>query len=225
MARVAVAANFLATAEDLARRFEARHGLKIQIIPGASGQLMTQIVSGAPFDVFLSADVERPQMAEARGLAVKGTRFTYALGRLALWSKDARLVDSSGKVLASDRFTRLAVADPKIAPYGVAAMETLDHMKLTQKVRDRIVQGSSIAQALQFVESGAAELGFLALAQVAPRKDGSRWLVPEAFHSPIEQQAVLLSSGANNRAAIEFLKYLRSSEARGIIRKSGYGLV
>lgn len=224
-ARIAVAANFSATAEFLARRFEDRSHQKVQIIQGSSGQLLTQIVAGAPFDVFLSADIERPQMAESQGLAIKGTRFTYALGRLILWSRDARLVDGSGKILASNRYSHLAIADPKVAPYGVAAMETLDRLGLTDKVKSRLVYGSSITQALQFVETGAAELGFVALAQVAPRQDGSRWPVPERLHNPIEQQAVLLTSGANNPAAIGFLKFLRSSEARAAIRKAGYGLV
>lgn len=220
--QVAVAANFTEPAREISRRFERRTGHTARLSFGSSGQFLTQIANGAPFEVFLSADAERPQKAEANGLAVRGSRFTYATGRLVLWSRDPRRVDPSGQVLARGRFEKLAIADPKVAPYGLAAMETLQKLGLYERVRPRIVQGASITQALQFTRTGAAEMGFLALSQVVAEKGGSRWLVPAGLHTPIDQQAVLLKTGARNPAAQAFIAFLRTPEAKSIVRKYGY---
>lgn len=221
-AQVAVAANFAEPAREIAARFKARTGHDAVLSFGASGQFYAQIANGAPFEVFLSADAERPRRAEAEGLAVAGTRFTYARGRLVLWSPDARLVDGRGKVLASGRFAKLSIADPKLAPYGAAAVETLRRAGVYERVKGRLVKGSSVTQAFQFVKSGAAELGFVALSQVVGEHGGSRWVVPEADHAPIEQQAVLLKRGAGDPAARAFLAFLKGPEARAIVRRYGY---
>jgi molybdate transport system substrate-binding protein len=189
---------------------------------GSSGQFYAQIANGAPYDVLLSADVERPLRAEAEGLAVGGTRYTYATGRLALWSRDARRIDGRGLALSKGGFEKLAIADPKVAPYGVAAVETLKTLGLYDKLRPRLVMGTSIAQTYQFVDTGAAEVGFVALSQLAGVKDGSRWIVPAVNHSPIDQQAVQLKVGAANPAASAFMAYLKSPDAKAIIRRYGY---
>lgn len=220
--KVAVAANFTEAAREIAARFKARTGHEASLSFGSSGQFYTQIANGAPYEVFLSADAERPQRAEAEGLAVPGSRFTYATGRLVLWSQTPGLVDNKGAVLAKGNFQKLSLADPKGAPYGQAAIETLTRLKLYDVLRPKIVTGSSITQAYQYVRTGAAELGFVALSQVAGEKGGSRWLVPAADHSPIEQQAVLLKTGANSAAAKAFLTFLKSGEAKAIIRRYGY---
>jgi molybdate transport system substrate-binding protein len=220
--RLAVAANFSDTARQIADRFEARSGHRVVISAGSSGQLFAQIRQGAPFDVFLSADSERPARAEAEGLGVKGTRFTYATGRLVLWSRTPGLVDPQGRVLAKGRFQHLAVADPASAPYGRAAMEVLTRRKLTARLTPYLVTGSSIAQTLQFVRTGSAELGFIALSQAKSLQGGSRWLVPATDHSPIDQQAILLTHAADRAAAAAFLKFLKGPEARRMIIANGY---
>lgn len=220
--KVAVAANFAEPAQEIARRFEARTGHEATLSFGSSGQFYAQIANGAPFGVFLSADRERPETAEAEGLAVAGSRFTYATGRLVLYSRTPGLVDGRGAVLRTRRFEKLAIADPKTAPYGAAAMETMRKLGLREALAPRLVQGSSITQAYQFVRSGAAEVGFVALSQVAREAGGSRWTVPAGFHSPIEQQAVLLKPGADNAAARAFLEFLKGAEAKAIIRRYGY---
>lgn len=221
-ARIAVAANFTEPAREIAARFERKTGHKPVLSFGSSGQFYAQIANGAPYDVFLSADVERPLKAEADGLAVPGSRYTYATGRLVLWSRDAKRVDARGAVLSRGGFERLAMADPKAAPYGVAAVETLRKLGLQEKLRGKVVQGTSIAQTYQFVDTGAAELGFVALSQLAGRTGGSRWIVPAAYHTAIDQQAVQLKVGAANPAAGAFLAYLKSDEAKAIIRRFGY---
>ncbi|WP_296598125.1 molybdate ABC transporter substrate-binding protein, partial [Phenylobacterium sp.] len=189
---------------------------------GSSGQFYAQIANGAPFEVLLSADRERPEKAEAEGLGVAGSRFTYAVGRLVLYSKTPGLVDGRGAVLKGGRFAKIAIADPKTAPYGVAAVETMRKLGVYEALRPRLVQGASITQAYQFVDTGAAELGFVALSQVAAVKGGSRWVVPAADHTPIDQQAVLLKTGAGSAAARAFMTFLKGPEARAIIRKYGY---
>jgi molybdate transport system substrate-binding protein len=221
-AQVAVAANFAEPAREIAARFKARTGHEAVMSFGSSGQFYAQIANGAPFEVFLSADAERPRRAEAEGLAVAGSRFTYARGRLVLWSPDPKLVDGRGKVLASGRFAKLSIADPKLAPYGEAAVETLRRAGAYERVKGKLVLGTSVTQAFQFVKSGAAELGFVALSQVVGERGGSRWVVPEADHAPIEQQAVLLKRGANDPAARAFLTFLKGPEARAIVRRFGY---
>lgn len=221
-AQVAVAANFAEPAKEIAARFEARTGQKAVLSFGASGQFFAQIANGAPFDVFLSADAERPQRAERDGLTVAGSRFTYATGRLVLWSRDPALVDGRGAVLAGGGFAKLAIADPKAAPYGEAAVETLRKLGLYERLRPKLVLGASITQTLQFARTGAAELGFIAMSQASAEKGGSRWLVPARFHAPIDQQAVVLKRGSENPAAAAFAAFLKSREAKAIIRKYGY---
>ena len=220
--QVAVAANFTEPAKEIAAAFAKATGDEAVLSFGASGQFYTQISHGAPFEVFLSADADRPMAAEKDGLAVPKSRFTYAVGRLVLFSKTPGLVDPAGKVLATDRFAKLSIADPAAAPYGVAAIETMKTLGLYDKLRPRIVQGSSITQAYQFVQTGAAELGFVALSQVIAETGGSRWTVPAGDHAPIEQQAVLLHTGDKNPAAAAFLRFLKSPAAVTIIKKYGY---
>ena len=220
--KVAVAANFTEPAKQIAQRFKARTGHDATLSAGSSGQFYAQIANGAPFGVLLSADRERPEKAEAEGLGVVGSRFTYAVGRLVLYSKTPGLVDAKGAVLKTGRFQKLAIADPKTAPYGAAAVETMTRLGVAQALAPKLVQGASIAQAYQFVDTGAAELGFVALSQVIGVKGGSRWIVPAANHSPIDQQAVLLKTGAGNPAATAFMAFLKSAEAKAIIRRYGY---
>ena len=220
--QVAVATNFMEPAKEIARRFRARTGHSATLSFGASGQFYAQIANGAPFQVFLSAAVERPQKAEADGLAVVGTRFTYATGRLVLFSKAARLVDGRGAVLVRGNFEKLAIADPKTAPYGLAAVEAMRKLGVYGRLAPKLVTGASIAQTFQFVDTGAAEVGFLALSQVINEPGGSRWLVPENLHSPIDQQAVLLKRGADSAAAKAFLAFLKGAEARAVIKRYGY---
>ncbi|MBI3735590.1 molybdate ABC transporter substrate-binding protein [Candidatus Sumerlaeota bacterium] len=223
--QVAVASNFSGTLEKLGRKFESSKRHKLIVSSGASGKLYTQIKHGAPFEVFLSADADRPRMLEAQGFAVKGSRFTYGIGKLVLWG--AKTVSKPEDKLKSGDFKHLAIADPKTAPYGEAARETLTHLGLDSKTLGNLVTGESLAQTFQFVDSGAAELGFVALSQLRESgkiKTGSHWIVPDDLHQPIEQQAVLLISGEPNPTAHEFLEFLKSDEARKIIEDAGYDL-
>ena len=219
---VAVAANFTEPAKEIAQGFAAATGHRATLSFGSSGQFYAQIANGAPYAVFLSADAERPAAAEKAGLAVAGTRFTYAVGRLVLFSRTPGLVDNAGAVLKGDRFRKLAIADPAAAPYGAAAVQTLQKLGLYDRVKPRIVRGASIAQAYQFVSTGAAEVGFVALSQVAGETGGSRWVVPARLHAPIDQQAILLKSGDKDPAARAFLAYLKTPAAKAVIRKYGY---
>jgi len=221
---IAVAANFLEPAKEIAAAFERATGHKAVLAFGASGALYTQISHGAPFELFLSADADRPALIEKEGLAVPGTRFTYAVGRLVLYSTLPGLVDAKGKVLATPGDGKLAIADPATAPYGIASIETMRKLGVYAALKPRIVTGSSIAQTYQFISTGAAPLGFVALSQVINVTGGSRWLVPAALHSPIEQQAVLLRKGAANPAAREFLRFMKSRAAVAIVRRYGYGI-
>ena len=222
---VAVAANFTAPMQKIAALFEKQTGDKVVVSTGATGKFYAQIVNGAPFDVLLSADDTTPEKLEKEGKAVKGTRYTYAVGKLVLWSPKDNYVDSEGKVLSGD-FAHISIANPKLAPYGAAAMETLDKLKLTDSVKPRIVTGENIAQTYQFIATGNAPLGFVALSQVMQDgkvSKGSYWLVPETMHEPIRQDAVLLNKGADNDSAKALLKYLKSDEARAVIKTFGYG--
>lgn len=221
--QVAVAANFAEPAAEIARLFAERTGHVARISLGASGQFLTQIGQGAPFEVFLSADAARPAQALAEGLAVEGTLFTYAIGALALWSADPDLVRGP-ETLAEGRFDHLAVADPKSAPYGAAAVEAMTRLGVYDALGPRIVQGANIAQTQQFVATGNAEVGFVALSQVVKVEGGSRWEVPAELHAPILQDAVLLETGADNEAARAFVDFLRSPEALEVIRAYGYGV-
>jgi molybdate transport system substrate-binding protein len=219
---VAVAANFTEPAKEIGAAFKAATGTTLALSFGPSGGFYAQISHGAPFEVFLSADDERPKKAEAEGFAVPGTRFTYAVGRLVLYSKTPGLVDGGGAVLKSGRFEHLSIADPASAPYGTAAIETMRKLGVYDALKPRIVQGSSIAQAYEFTATGAAELGFAAQSQVIKVTGGSRWLVPESLHAPIVQDAVLLKPGANDPAAKAFMAFLKSPAARAIIKRYGY---
>lgn len=221
--QVAVAANFTEPAAEIARLFAEETGHTAKLSFGSSGQFLTQITQGAPFEVFLSADAARPARAIADGLAVPGTDFTYAVGTLVLWSTEAGRVTGPETLKAGD-FRHLAIADPKSAPYGQAAVETLQALGLYDTLAPKIVQGTSIAQAQQFVATGNAELGFVALAQVVGTEGGSRWEVPDDLHQPILQDAVLLKVGADNEAAKAFLDFLKGTEARAVIRSFGYAL-
>jgi len=219
---VAVAANFTDPAKEIATAFEQKTGNHVVLSFGSSGAFLSQIEQGAPFEVFLSADSERPQKLEADGYAVTGTRFTYAQGALVLWSATPGYVDAKGAVLARGAYQHLAIADPAAAPYGKAAMETLDKLGLSNAAAPKLVKGSSIGQTYTFIKSGAAELGFVALSQVIKDAGGSMWRVPAGDYSPITQDAVLLRTGADDPAAKAWLDFLKSPEARRIIVSYGY---
>ena len=219
---VAVASNFTGTAKVLAGRFEEKTGHNAVLVFGSTGKHYAQIKNGAPFDIFLAADAARPELLDKEGVAVPGTRFTYAVGRLVLWSPHERYVDQKGAVLENGEYAFLALANPKLAPYGEAAKQILQGRELWKKLGGRLVQGENISQALQFVKTGNAELGFVALAQIiqfgSPPK-GSYWMIPQSLYHPIEQQAVLLK---DTKAARAFLLFIKSDEARSIIRSYGY---
>ncbi len=222
--RVAVAANFTSTMKTLAAKFEAKTGNKVVISFGSTGKLYTQIVNGAPYDVFLSADTARPQLLEQDGKAVVGSRFTYALGRLVLWSAKPGVVDTEGTILNDGDFKHIAIANPKTAPYGAAAMEVMNGLGVYDTIKDRIVEGDNIAQTFQFVATGNAQIGFVALSQVKAVNKGSWWEIPQGYYTPIRQDAVLLKSAANNATAKRLMAFLRSGAAQAIIANSGYGI-
>jgi molybdate transport system substrate-binding protein len=220
---VAVAANFTDAAKEIATAFKQKTGDDAVLSFGSSGALYTQITQDAPFEIFLSADDERPKKAVSDGLGIADSRFTYAIGKLVLWSKTAAFVKGA-ETLKGGGFTKLSIADPAAAPYGTAAIETLKALKLYDSLKDKIVQGNSIAQAFQFVDTGNAELGFIALSQLAGVSAGSRWLVDQSLYTPILQDAVLLKKGASNKAATGFMAFLKGPEARTIIEKYGYAV-
>ena len=223
-ALIAVAANFAKPVERLAEPFEVQSGHEIKVSTGSTGNLAAQIRNGAPFSVFLSADEERPAQLEAEGLAMAGTRFTYAVGRLVLWGPDPRWIAMDpADSLTNPELKHLAIANPMVAPYGRAAEETLTALGLWDAIQPKLVRGEDVAQTYQFVASGNAELGFVGLSQVIDRS-GSRWEVPQDLYAPIRQQAVLLAPGKGNEAAKAFLDFLRSAPAREIVRSMGYGV-
>lgn len=225
--QVAVAANFTAPAQRVAAEFERDTGHRALLSFGASGRFYAQIKNGAPFAVFLSADEATPLRLEAEGAAVPGSRFTYAIGRLALWSAQPGRVDTEGAVLQRGNFAHLAIANPKTAPYGAAAVEVLAALGVLEGLKPKLVQGENIAQAQQFVASGNAELGFVALSQVwrdGKLSEGSVWVVPTRLHAPIRQDAVLLLAGRDKPAAQALLSYLKGDKARALIRSFGYEL-
>ena len=217
--QVAVAANFTEAAKEAASAFEKKTGTHVVMSFGPSGGFYSQIQQGAPFDAFLSADAERPTKLEAEGLGIKGTRFVYAYGTLVLWSATPSFVDHKGAVIGKGKFEHLAIADPASAPYGVAAVEYLKKRGLYDAVAPKIVKGSSIAQAFGFIDTGSAELGFVALSQVYRSGKGSRWTVPAGDYTPIDQQAILLKDTPEGRA---WLAFLRSPEGVKIITSYGY---
>ncbi len=225
--QVAVAANFAGPIARIGEAFTAATGHTLKVSTGATGKFYTQIVSGAPFEVLVAADDETPKKLIAEGHAVAGSNFTYALGKLVLWSVQPGFVDDQGAVLGSDKVKHLAIANPKVAPYGAAGLEVLKARGLTELVTPKLVTGESIAQAYQFVATGNAEIGFVALSQVAvPGKPvtGSYWVVPANLYGEIRQDAVLLKTGADNPAARALLDYLKSEPAKKVIREFGYGL-
>lgn len=225
---VAVASNFINPLKVIARHFERETGHRVVVIPGSTGKLYAQVKHGAPFDLLLAADALRPRLLEEEGFAVSGSRFTYAIGQLTLWSPNAKQVQGEGeKIFQNKNFNFLAMANPKSAPYGRAAFETLKKLGVWGQVRGWIVQGENIGQTFQFVATGNAELGFVALSQVLDPKNklkGSRWDVPTDLHAPIAQDLVLLKHGAANPAAIALLDFILSATARKIIANYGYQL-
>lgn len=228
--RIAVATNFAEPARRIASNFSAATGHTTTISTGATGQLYAQIKAGAPFDVFLAADDKRPLAIERERLGVEGTRFTYARGRLVLWSADRERISGDGRaILAAADFRALAIADPKLAPYGEAARDMLQKLGLWQSLQPRLVYGSNIGQSHALVASGNAELGLVALSSIVATKNnvaveqGSMWHVPAELHAPITQDAVLLAASADNDAARAFLAYLKGPDARAVITTFGYG--
>ncbi|QNH01693.1 molybdate ABC transporter substrate-binding protein [Pseudomonas sediminis] len=225
--KVAVAANFTAPIQALAPAFEQATGHKLVASFGATGQIYAQIKHGAPFDVFLSADDSTPAKLESEGDTLPGSRFTYAIGSLVLWSADASYLDGSDAALKAGQFKHLSIANPKAAPYGLAATQVLDKLGLSDAVKSKLVEGQNITQAHQFVSTGNAELGFVALSQVYKNgqvSSGSAWIVPDDMYDPIKQDAVILKQGANNPAAAALVEYLKGPEAAKVIKSFGYKL-
>lgn len=225
--RVAVAANFTAPMKIIAQNFEKETGHKAHLSFGATGQFYAQIKNGAPFAVFLAADDNTPAKIEQEGLGVAETRFTYATGTLVLWSKKPGLVDAKGNILRSSQFDKIAIANPKLAPYGAAAIEVVEAMGLRTAIAPKIVEGASIGQTFQFVASENASIGFVALSQVYESgkiKEGSGWIVPSHWHKPIQQDAILLNPGKGNPAAEALMQYLRSDKCRAVMISYGYAL-
>lgn len=221
-ARVAVAANFTAAATEIGALFTKVTGYKVRFSFGSTGTLYAQIAQGAPFDAFLAADQLRPSTVLANGLAVAGSRFTYATGRIVLFSMDKGTVAGAG-TLKNGSFARLAIANPLTAPYGAAAIQAMKALGVYDTLKGKIVEGTNIAQTYQYVRTGNAEVGFVALSQVAVHDQGSRWVVPENLYAPIAQDAVLLKRGSGNAAARAFLDFLKGKQAAAVKKKYGYG--
>jgi molybdate transport system substrate-binding protein len=224
-ATIAVAANFTGVTKKLVPLFEKATGHKLKVSFGSTGKLYAQIENGAPFDVFLAADTRRPIKAEKQGLAVAGSRFVYAEGQLALWSARKGLFEAGDVFLRSSKFDHVALANPKTAPYGLAAMQVMQHLGLGSELKAKLVQGDSIAQTFQFVATGNAESGFVAYSQIKgwQGKAGSSWIIPAEYYDPIAQAAVLLKKGESNKAASAFLQFLKSDPlALQVIREYGY---
>jgi len=224
--QVAVAANFTAPMKEIAAAFEQETGHKVSAAYGATGKFYAQITNGAPFEVLLAADDATPTKLVKEGAAVAGTQFTYAIGTLVLWSAKPGFIDDQGQVLAAGNFQRLAIANPKVAPYGAAAVEVLTGLGLLAKVEPKFVTGENIAQTFQFVSTGNAELGFVALSQVMKDgkiADGSAWVVPGKLHEPIRQDAVILEKGKGKPGVIALMEYLKGDKARAVIKSFGYG--
>ena len=225
---VAVAANFSGPMKRIGAEFEKTSGHKVALSFGSTGKFYAQVKAGAPFEVLLAADDETPGKMEQEGLAVKGSRFTYAIGKLVLWSAKEAIVDGNGDILKRGSFEHLAIANPKLAPYGAAGVQTLQALGVYDAIAPKLVQGENIAQTYQFIATGNALLGFVALSQViggdGKAKSGSAWIVPEKYYTPIRQDAVLLAKGKDNTAAVELLKFLKTPDAARIIQSYGYGL-
>lgn len=223
--RVAAASNIIGPMQSIAAAFEAAAGHPVKVSYGSSGKLYAQIQHGAPFDVFFSADQDKPARLEAADMILKGSRYTYAIGQLALWSANKQAIDANASLLLEGRFRKLAIANPRLAPYGVAAVEVLDRLNLTNDTRPRWVQGENIAQTYQFVSTGNADLGFVAVSQIivdGRLNHGSAWIVPEDMYTPIKQDAVLLKRAQNSAPAQAFLTFVKSPAATDILRSFGY---
>ncbi|WP_297322504.1 molybdate ABC transporter substrate-binding protein [uncultured Bartonella sp.] len=221
---VAVAANFTDPVKEIAEQFKEKTGHGATLSFGATGNFYQQIKNGAPFEVFLAADTERPTKAVEEGYAVKGTEFTYAIGTLVLWSAKEGLVKGP-ETLTDSNITHISYCNPDAAPYGKASVETMDALKVHDRIKDKLVEGQNISQAYQFVKTGNAEIGFVALSQIINEKGGSKWVVPQNYYNPIRQDAVLLKTGENNEAAKAFIEFLKGPEAATIIKKYGYALL
>lgn len=222
---VAVASNFTAPMKQIAQDFAKDTGHTAQLSFGATGKFYAQIINGGPFEVLLAADDTTPEKLVGEGQAVAASRFTYAIGQLVLWSPQAGYVDDKGAVLKTGDFKHISIANPKLAPYGLAAMQTLDKMNLMASVVPRMVTGENIAQTYQFIASGNAQLGFVALSQVLENgklRAGSAWQVPASMHDPIRQDAVVLNKGKDNAAAAALMQYLKGDKARAVMTSFGY---
>ncbi len=223
----AVAANFTEPLKQIVELFQKESGHTVKLSFGSSGKFTAQIKEGAPFDVFLAADEKNPGLLEKEGLAVEGSRFVYALGKLVLWSAQPGFVDGNGAVLSKGGYNKLAYADPKLAPYGLAAQETLQKLNLWDKVQSRLVTGESITQTYQFAATGNVDLAFIALSQITKGgkvTEGSSWIVPAHLYNPIRQAAVQLTAAKDKDAARAFLTFLKGEKAVAVIRSYGYGL-
>jgi len=224
---VAVAANFMAPMKRITTAFERKTGHEVKASFGSTGKLYAQIENGAPFEALLAADEATPKKLRGESMAVPGSRFTYAVGTLVLWSAKPDLVDGKGRVLKSGDFAKLAIANPKLAPYGAAAVETMTALGVEKALEPKFVVGENIAQTFQFVDSGNADLGFVALSQVMKKGEitkGSSWIVPAELHAPIRQDAVVLSKGKGRPGVAALMELLKGNEARAIIRSFGYGV-
>jgi len=223
--KVAVASNFANTLKEIAVEFQRDTGYQLAITPGATGKFYAQISNGAPFDVFLSADDETPRKLAQEGKAIAASQFTYATGRLALWSPSPDLVDKNADILKTDKFKYIAIANSKVAPYGQAAVQTMQKLGVLSKIEPRVVQGESIAQTFQFVSTGNAQLGFVALSQIFENgkiKTGSAWIVPEEMHEQLKQDAVVLQSCKNTSACQALMDYLKSEKIKKMMSSYGY---
>lgn len=222
---LAVATNFTAAMKEIVTKFEQSHEHKVITSFGSSGKIYAQIKHGAPFQLFFSADQTKPEILEQEGFTVSGSRFTYAIGALALWSFKPNFVGNDFSRLQTNSFNKLALANPKLAPYGVAALEVLDALKLKQFTEAKWVQGENIAQTYQFVATGNADLGFVALSQIMDKghiQAGSSFIIPRQLYSPIRQDAVLLKRAKTSAGAKALHDYLKSAEAKNIIHAFGY---
>lgn len=224
-AQIAVAANFTAPMKVIIERFEEDTDHRVRVSFGSTGKLYAQIKNGAPFEALLAADQKRPELLDVEGLGVPGSGFTYAIGTLVLWSADAGKVDDGPAVLKSGDFNKLSIANPKLAPYGEASIETLETLGLKTAIEPKLVMGENIAQTYQFVDTGNADIGFVALSQVMQDGEivkGSGWIVPTEMHAPIRQDALILNSGKDNPAVTELFAYLKGEKAKAIIHAFGY---
>jgi molybdate transport system substrate-binding protein len=225
---VAVASNFIKPMQRITGDFKEQTGHEVKISFGSSGKLLAQITHGAPFDVFLSADSHKAERLIKNGFAVSGSSFIYAQGRLVLWSASNGFIDDSPKILQTDNFKYIALADAKLAPYGKAANEVMQKLEVEKKLKNKFVKGENISQTYQFVQTGNAQLGFVALSQVNGKEgkpQGSKWIIPAGLHEPINQSAVILQRGKNNPAAIELIAYLQKKTTQALIKSFGYDTI